>query len=171
MILMVEPIANALKDLRTKEQKNTRVILLDPGGKRFDQAKAREFAKLDHLIFVAAHYETVDHRVREHLIDEEVSIGDYVLTGGELPAMVIVDAITRLLPGVLKKEDATVYESFESGVLEYPQYTRPENYKGWKVPEILLSGDHNEIEKWKKEHSLLRTRKNRPDLLARTSRM
>ena len=162
MILMIEPLEKALTSLKTP---TSHTILLDPGGKTFTQKSARELSKEDHLILIAAHYETVDHRVREHLIDEEISIGDYVLTGGELPAMVLVDAVVRLLPGVLTKEDATIHESFEGGLLEYPQYTRPENFRGWKIPEVLLSGNHKAIEVWKKSAALERTKKNRADLL------
>lgn len=170
MVLMIEPIDYALHDLVKSEKGKVHRVLLDPGGTPFTQKKAREFSKVDHLILIAAHYETVDHRVREHLIDEEISIGDYVLTGGEIPAMVVVDAIVRLLPGVLTKEDATIHESFEGGLLEYPQYTRPEDFRGWKVPEVLLSGNHKSIGIWKKSASLERTRKNRPDLLEKKTR-
>lgn len=149
MVLMVEPIDKALKQLETKDSK---VILLSPRGKTFDQEKARNMALLKHLILIAGHYEGLDQRISEHLVDEEISIGDYVLTGGELPAMVIVDAITRLIPEVLEKAEATQIESFsEPGKVEYPQYTRPEEYRGWNVPKILLSGNHKEIEKWRKE--------------------
>lgn len=155
---------------------STKILLLDPGGTPFNQMKAQEIAKFGHLILIAGHYEGVDERVKEHLIDEEISIGDYVLTGGELPAMVVVDAVVRLIPGVLEKPEATLYESFSQLKtensklkinLEYPQYTRPENFKGWSVPEILLSGDHKNIEKWKKEQALEKTKKRRPDLLDR----
>lgn len=167
MVLMIEPIDHALHDLVKSEKGKVHRVLLDPGATPFTQKKARGFSKVEHLILIAAHYETVDHRVREHLIDEEISIGDYVLTGGEIPAMVVVDATVRLLPGVLAKEDATTHESFEGGLLEYPQYTRPEDFRGWKVPEVLLSGNHKSIEIWKKSSSLERTKKNRPDLLKR----
>lgn len=166
MVLMVEPVAHAIEDLKSQNKPPiTRVILLDPGGEKFTQKKAWELSKIGRLILIAAHYETVDQRVREHFIDEEISIGDYVLTGGELPAMVLVDTVARLIPGVLEKEDATTNESFENGLLEFPQYTRPEDFRGWKVPEVLLSGDHQKIKDWKKEKSLERTKKNRPDLL------
>lgn len=161
MILRVEPIYQALKAVSVK-RKAVRKILLDPRGEKFSQTKAREYSKLDQLILICGHYEGVDERVREHLVDESISIGDYVLTGGEIPAMVMVDAVTRLLPGVLEKPEATAIESFseltnsvykdsplETGGLEYPQYTRPEEFNGWKVPEVLLSGDHKEIEKWR----------------------
>lgn len=159
MILRVDVIDAALSALKSKiVNRKSRVILLDAGGQRFTQQKAVELSKFDHLILIAGHYEGVDHRVHEHLVDELISIGDYVLTGGEIPAMVLTDAIVRLIPGVLQKSEATLIESFsEEGITEFPQYTRPEEYKGWKVPEILLSGNHKEIEKWRK--------KNRPDLL------
>lgn len=173
MVIMVEPMYEALKELRTKNKgQKTKVILTDPGGIVYNQKKAEEYSRLDHLIIIAGHYETVDQRVREHLIDEEVSIGDYVLTGGELPAMVIVDSTVRLIPGVLEKKDAARVESFslpttnnQQQLLEYPQYTRPENFIGWKVPETLLSGNHKKIEEWRFKKALERTKKNRPDLL------
>ncbi|MGA2910227.1 MAG: tRNA (guanosine(37)-N1)-methyltransferase TrmD [Candidatus Microgenomates bacterium] len=149
MILRVDIIDAALKDLRTKMSK---VILLDATGDRYTQAKVQEFSKLEHIILIAGHYEGVDHRVHEYLADEIISIGDYVLTGGEIPAMVIVDSVIRLIPGVLGKDESSAVESHkEPGYLEYPQYTRPEIYKKWKVPDVLLSGNHKEIEKWRKE--------------------
>jgi len=155
MVLMVEPIYKALKKLKTKDAK---VILLTPQGKTFNQATARRLSKEKHLILISGHYEGFDERIRKHLVDEEISIGDYVLTGGELPAMVITDTIVRLIPGVIKKEEATKLESFsEENQLEYPQYTRPENFKGWKVPQILLSGNHAEIEKWRKKEAMKKT--------------
>ena len=151
MILRVDIIDAALKDLRTK---NSKVILLDAAGTRYTEQKAQEFAKLEHIILIAGHYEGVDHRVQENLVDEIVSIGDYVLTGGEIPAMVLVDSVIRLIPGVLGKDESSVDESHkEPGYLEYPQYTRPEDFKGWKVPEVLLGGNHAEIAKWRKEKS------------------
>ena len=131
----------------------------------FNQKIAKELSQLDHLIIICGHYEGVDERVTEHLIDEEISIGDYVLTGGEIPAMIMTDTIVRLIPGVLEKDDATVNESFTENLLENPQYTRPEDYKGWKVPEILLSGDHKKIQEWQKQESLEKTEKERPDLI------
>lgn len=147
MILRVDIIDSALKNLKTKGSK---VILLDATGERYTQAKAREFSKLNHLILIAGHYEGVDHRVHEHLVDEVISIGDYVLTGGEIPAMVLVDSVIRLIPGVLGKDESSLEESHkEPGYLEYPQYTRPEVYRGWKVPKVLLSGNHAEITKWR----------------------
>lgn len=148
MIMRVDIIDAALKELRTK---NSKVILLDATGERYTQTKAQEFSKLEHLILIAGHYEGVDHRVHEYLADEVVSIGDYVLTGGEIPTMVLVDSVIRLIPGVLGKDESSVDESHkEPGYMEYPQYTRPENYNNWKVPEVLLSGNHKEIEKWRK---------------------
>lgn len=149
MLMRVDIIDNALKELK---QKNSKVILLDATGERFTQGKAKEFSKLDHLILIAGHYEGVDHRVHEHLVDEVISIGDYVLTGGEIPSMVLVDSVIRLIPGVLGKDESSVDESHkEPGYLEYPQYTRPVDYKGWEVPKILLSGNHAEIDKWRKK--------------------
>lgn len=164
MILRVDIIEKAVSELK-KGSKSTKVILLDATGKKFTQSMAREFSQAEHLIVIAGHYEGFDHRVHEHLVDEIISIGDYVLTGGEIPAMVITDTVVRLLPGVLEKEEAINLESFSEKLLEYPQYTRPENYKGWKVPEVLLSGNHREIEKWRKEMALKKTKKFRPDLL------
>lgn len=152
MIIRVDVIDSALRNLKLKvKSERLKVILLDAGGEKFTQQKAVEFSKLEHLILIAGHYEGVDHRVHEHLVDEVISIGDYVLTGGEIPAMVITDAVVRLIPGVLEKPEATQIESFsQEGVTEFPQYTRPETYKNWKVPEVLLSGNHKEIEKWRK---------------------
>lgn len=165
MVLMVEPIFEALKSIAPKKKAHkSKTILLSPQGKTFTQKKAQELSKLDHIVLIAGHYEGFDERIREHLIDEEISIGDYVLTGGELPAMVIIDSIVRLIPGVLE-EEAKKNESFSKNVLDYPQYTRPADFKGWEVPEVLLSGDHAEIEKWRKEKSLEKTKKIRPDLI------
>lgn len=150
MVIRVDIIDKALKDLK---KKGSRVILLDATGEKYTQEKARDLSKLEHIILIAGHYEGVDHRVHEHLVDEVISIGDYVLTGGEIPAMVIVDSVVRLIPGSLGKDESSMDESHkEPGYLEYPQYTRPEEYNGWKVPGVLLSGNHAEIEKWKKEN-------------------
>ena len=147
MIMRVDVVDSALKELKTK---NSKVILLDATGERFTQQKTVELSKLEHLILIAGHYEGVDHRVHEHLVDEVISIGDYVLTGGEIPAMVIIDSIVRLIPGVVGKEASIVEESHsQPGYLEYPQYTRPEKYKKWNVPEVLLSGNHKEIKNWR----------------------
>jgi len=160
MILRVDIIDQAIKDVKDKSKSiKTKVILLDATGTKYTQAKAQEFSKLEHIILIAGHYEGVDHRVHEHLVDEVISIGDYVLTGGELPAMVLTDSIIRLIPGVLGKDESSVDESHkEPGYLEYPQYTRPEIYnaglgKKWSVPKILLSGNHADIEKWRQEKS------------------
>lgn len=156
-----------------------KVVLLSPQGQSFSQRKAKEFSKLKHLILICGHYEGVDERVRKHLVDEETSIGDYVLTGGEIPAMVLVDATVRLIPGVLEKPEALTHESFQpptsnhtshhpphtSHLLEFPQYTRPENFRGYKVPKILLSGNHKKIAQWRQKQSLLKTRQIRPGLL------
>ena len=162
MILRVDIIDKVLSELKTKDSK---VILLDATGTKFNQEKAGSFSKEKHLILIAGHYEGVDGRVHEYLVDEIISIGDYVLTGGEIPAMVVTDAIVRLIPDVLEKPEATSLESFSEKILEYPQYTRPEEYKGRKVPEVLLSGNHKEIERWRKEMALKKTKKVRPDLL------
>lgn len=145
MILRVEPIFNALKEIK---KANGKVVLMDARGEQFSQAKAREYRELDQLILICGHYEGVDERVRQYLGDEAISIGPYVLTGGEIPAMVITDSVARLVPGVLKSE-ATELESFTTDKLEHPQYTRPEEFNGWKVPEILLSGDHKKINEWR----------------------
>lgn len=176
MILKPEPILAAVEDIKkqsTIQPFNHLTILLTPQGKLFNQKLAWELAKLDQMILICGHYEGVDERVREHLVDEEISIGNYVLTGGELPAMVVTDAIVRLIPGVLEKPEAIELESFSTSsphLLEAPQYTRPEIFRGFRVPEILLSGNHQEIEKWRKEQAEKRTRERRPDLLKRNSK-
>jgi len=143
----------------------SKVILMSPGGRRFDQQMARQLSQETHLIIISGHYEGVDHRVIEHLIDLEISIGDYVLTNGGIAAVVLVDSIVRLLPGTLGHEQSAEDDSFSYGLLEAPQYTRPADFRGWKVPEVLLSGNHAEIAKWRKEQALKRTHENRPDLL------
>jgi tRNA (guanine37-N1)-methyltransferase len=169
MILKPEPLAAAIEALRgqgsTLPGAQGRVILLDPTGRRFSQAVARELARRPHLVLVCGRYEGVDERVREHLVDEEISIGDYVLTGGELAALVVTEAVTRLLPGVLGQEAAPANDSFARGLLEHPQYTRPEIFREWRVPEILLSGDHGGIARWRRLMSVWRTWQRRPDLL------
>lgn len=201
MVLKIDPIYESLKSLdaisfpqptkqngtnyapakivpklgQGKQQKlqKQKIILLSPCGKLFNQRIASELAKLERLILICGHYEGVDQRVSDYLVDEEISIGDYVLTGGEIPTMVIIDAVTRLIPGVLEKKQATEKESFcindsnhdNKKLLEYPQYTRPEKYKNWRVPKILLSGDHKKIEEWRRQESLKKTKKVRPDLL------
>jgi len=166
MVMKVEPVDLALGQIRGKAgDKKTRVILLTPQGRKFDQSAARDLSALEHMILICGHYEGVDERVRE-LVDMELSIGDYILTCGEIPAMVLCDAVIRLIPGVLGDEESLLDESFENGILEYPQYTRPAVYKQMKVPEILLSGDHDKIEAWRKEEALKRTKERRPDLLS-----
>ncbi len=167
MLLKCEPIFDALQDVQAKAAKPGRVILLSPGGARFDQAKARELAGLDRIVFFCGHYEGVDERVREHLVDEELCIGDFVLTNGALAALVVIDAVVRLLPNVVGNEESTQSESFsaERPWLEGPQYTRPEEFRGWRVPDILLSGHHGKIEEWSHEQSRRRTEQVRPDLL------
>lgn len=142
-----------------------RVILMCPQGETFTQTKAQELSREEHLIFICGHYEGYDERIRSHLVTDELSIGDYVLTGGELPAMAVVDAVVRLLPGVLGNESSAVTDSFSDGLLEYPHYTRPVNFRGLQVPDVLLSGHHAEIDKWRRQQSLLRTHARRPELL------
>ena len=162
MLMRPEPLFAAVENLR---RESTKVILLTPSGRKFSQAIARELADQKDLLFVTGHYEGFDERVRENLADDELSIGDYVLTNGALPAMVIIDAVARLLPGVLGDDESSRDESFSQGLLEYPQYTRPAEFRGMKVPEVLLSGNHAEIEKWRCEQARLRTNAVRPDLL------
>ncbi|MDP3888561.1 MAG: tRNA (guanosine(37)-N1)-methyltransferase TrmD [bacterium] len=173
MVMRVDIIDRALSAISNQQStiKKKKIILLSPRGKPFNQQRAQEISKLDHLILLCGHYEGVDERVSEHLVDEEISIGDYVLTGGEIPAMVIIDAVVRLIPEVLEKPEATISESHSPlstshfPLLEYPQYTRPEDFQGWKVPEILLSGDHKKIEDWRGRKALEKTKESRPDLL------
>lgn len=195
MVMKLEPIARALADLRgatvsdpahnetfssgvlsdrqdafamsTGSADRPRIALTDPRGHQFTQEVARQWAQESHLILLCGHYEGVDERVRQHLVTDEVSIGDYILTGGELPALVIVDALTRLQPGALGDEDAPDKDTFAEDLLEYPHYTRPRSLHGWDVPEILLSGHHAEIERWRRWHQLRATRERRPDLFAR----
>ncbi|MBB3109367.1 tRNA (guanine37-N1)-methyltransferase [Paenibacillus phyllosphaerae] len=165
MVLKPEPLFAAVEDLVTEQAGKPRVILMCPQGETFSQRKAEELAKEPHLIFVCGHYEGYDERIREHLVTDEISIGDYVLTGGELPAMVVIDSVARLLPGVLGNETSAVTDSFSTGLIEHPHYTRPAVFRGWEVPEVLMSGHHAKVEAWRREQSLLRTLKRRPDLL------
>ena len=162
MLLKPEPMFEAVESLANER---TRVILLTPGGRKFDQSVARELATQEHLLLVCGSYEGFDERIREHLADDELSIGDYVLTNGALPAMVIIDTVTRLLPGVLGDDESAREESFSAGLLEYPQYTRPAEFRGLRVPDVLLSGHHAEIAKWRLEQSRARTAAVRPDLM------
>ena len=167
MVMKPEPIFAAVQDLKLQIANcKSKIILMSPAGRPFDQELARQLSEEAHLIILSGHYEGVDHRVIEHLIDHEISIGDYVLTNGAIAAVVLVDAIVRLLPGTLGHEQSATDDSFSNGLLEAPQYTRPAEFRGWKVPEILLSGNHSEIARWRKEQAIKRTRENRPDLLS-----
>ncbi len=167
MLLKPEPIFAAVESLR---RENTRVILMSPIGRKFDQAIAAQLAEQSHLLIVTGHYEGFDERIREALADDEISIGDYVLTNGALPAMVVVDAVTRLLPGVLGAAASATEESFSDGELEYPQWTRPVEFRGMKVPEVLVSGNHAEIAKWRLKQAQQRTEQRRPDLVRKRER-
>jgi len=164
MVMKPQPIFAAVEDLKIKRQKS-KIILMSPAGQRLDQQLAKQLSQEAHLIIISGHYEGVDHRVIEHLVDLEISIGDYVLTNGAIAAVVLVDAIVRLLPGTLGHDRSAADDSFSNGLLEAPQYTRPAEFRGWKVPEVLLSGNHLEIVRWRKEQAMKRTRANRPDLL------
>ena len=165
MLMQAGPVYGAYQSVAQKTGKNPRVIYLSPQGQTFSQSMAEEFAKEEDLVFLCGHYEGIDERVLEEILTDYVSIGDYVLTGGELPAMVMIDAISRLIPGVLHNNVSAEFESFQDNLLEYPQYTRPEEWHGKKVPQILLSGHHVNIEKWRREQSVIRTAQRRPDLL------
>jgi len=166
MVMRPEPFFAAVDDIKARARsRKPRVILLSPQGARLEQKAARRLSKEKHLILICGHYEGIDERVRKHLVDEEISIGDYVLTGGELAAMVLVDCVVRLIPGVLGDKNSLNFESFEGNLLEYPQYTRPAVFRRLKPPKILFSGDHRKIEKWRREEALKRTRQRRPDLL------
>ena len=166
MVMKPEPIYAALEDLKSQiANGKSQILLMSPAGHRLDQQMAQRLSQESHLIIISGHYEGVDHRVIEHLIDLEISIGDYVLTNGAIAAVVLVDSIVRLLPGTLGHEQSAADDSFSNVLLEAPQYTRPADFRGWKVPEVLLSGNHAEIAKWRKEQAIKRTRENRPDLL------
>jgi tRNA (guanine37-N1)-methyltransferase len=173
MLMQAEPVYLCYEDIikRIRERrgegqgaKPVRVIYMTPQGRIFDQSVAQELAREEDLILLCGHYEGIDERVIEEIVTDQISIGDYVLTGGELPAMIVVDAVSRLVPGVLHNDDSPEYESFSDGLLEYPQYSRPEVWHGRKVPEILLSGDHKKVDEWRHEQSIIRTRERRPDL-------
>ncbi|MGZ3579551.1 MAG: tRNA (guanosine(37)-N1)-methyltransferase TrmD [Syntrophales bacterium] len=164
MVMKVAPIDKALASI-VPSRDNALVVLLTPQGETFHQKVAEEMSRYSRIVLVCGHYEGVDERVRDHLVDREISIGDFILTGGELSAMVIVDAVTRLIPGVLGNNESASYDSFSTGLLEYPHYTRPGSYRDWQVPEVLLSGNHREIESWRRKESLKRTYLRRPDLL------
>ncbi len=165
MVMKAEPLFRAVEKIKEEKTSSSKVILLSPQGQPFAQEKAKELAREEDLIFICGHYEGVDERVREHLIDEELSLGDFVLTGGELAAMVIVDAIARMIPKVLGCEDSIREDSFYRTLLDYPQYTRPAQFRGWKVPGVLISGNHQKIREWRKKKKLENTFKKRPDLL------
>lgn len=167
MVLKAEPIFAAVEALIPEEAPKPRVILLCPQGEPYSQQKAEELAKESHLIFICGHYEGFDERIREHLVTDEISIGDYVLTGGELAAMVVIDSVARLLPGVLGNELSAVTDSFSTGLLEYPHYTRPAQFREWDVPDVLISGHHINVANWRRKQSLRRTWQRRPELLAK----
>ena len=164
MVMKPEPAAEAIRQARKKHPESY-TLLLTPQGRRFDQQVAQELAGCSGLILVCGRYEGIDERVREHLVDDELSIGDYVLTGGELAAMVVIDAVSRLIPGTLGSEDSAQEDSFSTGLLEHPQYTRPRSFEGADVPDVLLSGNHGAVKEWRRQASLVRTMLNRPDLL------
>jgi tRNA (guanine37-N1)-methyltransferase len=166
MVMKPEPFFAAVEDLKSKiENRKSKIVLMSPAGQRLDQELAKQLSQETGLIIISGHYEGVDHRVIEHLVDLEISIGDYVLTNGAIAAVVLVDGIVRLLPGALGHDQSPADDSFSNGLLEAPQYTRPAEFRGWKVPEVLLSGNHVEIAKWRIEQAIKRTQKNRPDLL------
>ena len=162
MVMKPEPIFAAVEELKSSKSK---IILMSPAGRRLDQKLGSQLSKESHLVIICGHYEGVDHRVIEHLVDLEISIGDYVLTNGAIAAAVLVDAVVRLLPGALGDQQSAADDSFSIGSLEAPQYTRPAEFRGWKIPDVLLSGNHAEIAKWRKAQALKRTKQNRPDLL------
>jgi tRNA (guanine37-N1)-methyltransferase len=164
MVMKPEPLAKAIKKVISPKSK---VIFLCPTGVPLTQEKVKQLAKEEHLVLLCGHYEGIDERIRETLVDEEISIGDYVVTGGELPAMVLIDAVSRMLPGVVKEEGSVSSDSFYDGLLDYPSYTRPEVFEGKKVPDVLLSGHHKEIEAWRRKEQLRRTHQRRPDLLTK----
>jgi tRNA (guanine37-N1)-methyltransferase len=167
MVMKPEPLAAAIEAVRGMASPPGRTVLLTPQGRLLTQSVVDELAGEERLVLVCGHYEGVDERVREHCVDDEVSIGDYVLSGGELPALVLIDAVVRRLPGTLGSEESLLEESHSDGLLEYPQYTRPAEFRGWRVPDILLSGNHGEIARWRRQQRILRTAKRRPDLLTK----
>jgi len=169
MLMKAEPLFKAVEGVTALDSPEGRVILLTPQGRLLNHDVAAELSQEPRLILVCGHYEGVDERVREHLVDDEISIGDYVLSGGELPAMVVIEAVARRHPGVLGSETSLAEESHAQGLLEYPQYTRPAEFRGWTVPEVLLSGHHAQIAEWRRRQSILRTARRRPDLLARAA--
>jgi tRNA (guanine37-N1)-methyltransferase len=166
MVMKPEPLFASVEAVKALDSRPGRVVLLTPQGRLLTQRIGEELSRQERLVLVCGHYEGVDERVREHLVDDEISIGDYVLSGGELPAMVLIDVVVRRLPGALGSEESLTEESHAEGLLEYPQYTRPAEFRGWTVPEVLLSGHHAQIAAWRRRQSLLRTASRRPDLLA-----
>ena len=167
MLMQAEPVYQAYRAVKERLEKTPRVVYLSPQGRTFNQSMAEEFARETELVLLCGHYEGIDERVLEEIVTDYVSVGDYVLTGGELPAMLVVDAVSRLVPGVLHNDVSAEFESFQDNLLEYPQYSRPEIWHEKRVPEVLLSGHHANVEKWRREQSVLRTAKLRPDLLER----
>ena len=165
MLMKAEPIFDAVESIFPERNPKQKVVLLSAQGRKFTQQMAREYSQVEELLLICGRYEGVDERVAEHLADDEISIGDYVLSGGELAAAVVIDTVARLLPGVLGNEDSSINESFTEGILDCPQWTRPADFRGWKVPEALLSGHHAEIAKWRKQAALEKTTRLRPDLL------
>ncbi len=161
MVIKPQPLFDAVSELKGRASK---VVLMTPQGKRLDQAAAKKFAGAAHIIIVCGHYEGVDERFRQKCVTDEISLGDFILTGGEIPAMALVDCVVRLIPGVVGDEESLEFESFSAGLLEYPQYTRPADFRGLKAPRVLLSGDHNKIDAWRREMALKRTKKMRPDM-------
>jgi tRNA (guanine37-N1)-methyltransferase len=164
MVMMPEPLVKAIEELSV-DRKYDEIIFLTPDGERLDQKMANSLSLKENLLLICGHYKGIDHRVREHFVTREISIGDFVLSGGELPAAILIDAIGRLLPGVLNDETSALFDSFQDNLLAPPVYTRPEDFRGWKVPQALMSGDHKKIEEWRYDQSLIRTKEKRPDLL------
>ncbi|WP_343841069.1 tRNA (guanosine(37)-N1)-methyltransferase TrmD [Salinibacillus aidingensis] len=165
MVLTPQPLFDAVEDLSSNRSSKPRVILMSPQGEPYTQKKAEEFSREEHLILICGHYEGYDERIRTHLATDEISVGDYILTGGELGAMVVTDSVVRLLPGVLGNDHSAIQDSFSTGLLEHPHYTRPREFRGMNVPDVILSGDHQKIEDWRQKESLKRTWERRPDLL------
>ncbi|HUV12912.1 MAG TPA: tRNA (guanosine(37)-N1)-methyltransferase TrmD [Acidobacteriota bacterium] len=165
MVLKPGPLFRAVEFCREADQTSPHIVLMSPQGCRFDQTKAKELSLKTRLILICGRYEGIDQRVSDHLTDEEISIGDYVLSGGELAAAVVVDAVSRLIPGVVRRSESVLAESFMDGLLDYPHYTRPADFRGWRAPDVLLSGDHEQIREWRERQALLQTRCRRPDLL------
>lgn len=165
MVLKPEPVFKAVENCCSSPESSAHVVLLSPQGRQFDQSKAKELSLKSHLVLICGRYEGIDQRVADNLVDEEISIGDFVLSGGEFAALVIVDSVSRLIPGAVSQGGSVLEESFMEGLLDYPHYTRPEDFQGWKVPSVLLSGDHQKIQQWRHQEAIRKTRRRRPDLL------